>query len=49
MERINLDICKYCSSDNIHKYGFSKYYQRCYTKQKMGKSISIGNLMGMKK
>ena len=26
-----------------------QYYQRCYTKQKMGKSISIGNLMGMKK
>ena len=23
MERINLDICKYCSSDNIHKCGFS--------------------------
>ena len=26
-----------------------QYYQRCYTKQKMGKSISIGSLMGMKK
>ncbi len=26
-----------------------QYYQRCYTKQKTGKTISIGNLMGMKK